>query len=247
VSQVESSLIEARNNLRNAAAYFNFLLNRSLDMPVVAEDAADDLPADDPHAVAGGVPGSSMSGAAEMPAGREELAKLRSQQKMLESNLRWDRSYLVPKLSAFYDIGFQGFGYHFDGTQFYQLAGVQLQWALFKAGDNKYKIRQTQIDIASVGDQYKELTQALTLQVQTTANDYLSALQTLPSLRDEVNSARETYRLTEKRFNEGQALQIELVDARTQLTSAELRYSQGRLTVLNRAAELERVTATYKF
>ena len=165
----------------------------------------------------------------------------------MQSNLKWDRAYLIPRLNAFYDVGFQGFGFHFDNTQFYQLAGVQLNWTLFKANDNKYKIRQARIDIASIDDQYRELTQQLSLQAQTTANNYYSALQALHSLSDEVNSARETYRLAERRFNEGQALQIELVDARTQMTGAEIRYSLGRLAVLNRAADLERVTASYKF
>jgi outer membrane protein len=247
VSQVESSLIEAKNNFRNAAAYFNFLLNRPLDAPIQADPA---LTAD-PHE--GGIlsekadQGAGVLSPEGLPTGREELARLQSMRKVLESNLRWDRSYLMPKLNAFYDIGFQGFGFHPDGSQFYQLAGLQLQWSLFKAGDNKYKIRQTQIDIESIGDQYRELTQQLTLEVQTTANNYYSAVEALRSLADEVNSARETYRLAEKRYNAGQALQIELIDGRTQLTGAEIRYSLGALTVLNRAAELERVTAAYKF
>ncbi|HEX9510871.1 MAG TPA: TolC family protein [Puia sp.] len=258
VSQVESSLIEAKNNLRNAAAYFNFLLNRPLETPVLVDPALTTDPAGTTASVtAAGSAGSPVpvpAGAAgtrnfytELPAGREELDKLRSVQRILESNLKWNKSYLYPKLNAFYDIGFQGFGFRFNSSQFYQLAGVQLLWPLFRAGDNKYKIRQAQIDIASIGDQYRELTQQLTLQVQTVSNDYSSAIEALQSLSDEVNSARETYRLAERRFNEGQALQIELVDARTQMTGAEIRYSLGRLTVLNRAADLERVTASYKF
>jgi outer membrane protein len=165
----------------------------------------------------------------------------------LASNLRYSRNYLVPKLSAFYDVGFQGFGFKFNNAQFYQLGGVQLVWPLFKANDNKYKIRQSEIDVAAVGDQYKDLTQQLTLQVRTSANDYYSAVEALQSLTDEVTSARETYRLSERRFREGNAIQIELIDARTQMTGAELRYSLGCLTVLNRAADLERVTASYKF
>ena len=120
-------------------------------------------------------------------------------------------------------------------------------WPLFKANDNKYKIRQSEIDMEASHDQYKELTQQLTLQVQTSANDYASSVEALQSLADEVSSARETYRLAERRFKEGNAIQIELVDARTQMTSAELRYSLGCLTVLNRAADLERATASYKF
>jgi len=257
VSQVESSLIGAENDLRNAAAYFNFLLNRSLDSEVLidsslAEDSAGASSATE------GLPGASAATPVpslapapgpfvSFPSGREELNQLRSAQKIMQSNLKWDRAYLIPRLNAFYDVGFQGFGFHFDNTQFYQLAGVQLNWTLFKANDNKYRIRQARIDIASVDDQYRELTQQLSLQAQTTANNYYSALQALRSLSDEVNSARETYRLAERRFNEGQALQIELVDARTQMTGAEIRYSLGRLAVLNRAADLERVTASYKF
>ncbi len=180
-------------------------------------------------------------------ANREEFLRLKSYQHILASNLKWDRAYLVPKLNAFYDIGFQGFGVHFNSSQFYQLAGVQLLWPLFKANDNKYKIRQAVIDIQSIDEQYQQLTEQLTLEQTTTLNNYNSALQALRSLTDEVGSTRETYRLAEKRFDEGQALQIELIDARSQMTNAELRYSLGQLNVLNRAADLERVTASYKF
>jgi outer membrane protein TolC len=161
--------------------------------------------------------------------------------------LKWDRNYLIPTLSAFYDIGYQGFGIHLNSTQFYQLGGIQLNWTLFKANDNKYKIRQAQIDIDAVDEQYRQLTQQLTLEQQTAANNYRSALQALRALADETGSAREAYRLAERRYNEGQALQVELIDARTQMTNAEIRYSLGRLAVLNRAADLERANATYKF
>lgn len=261
VSQVESSLIEARNQLLNAQAYFNFLLNRSLDSEVLTDEKLYTFGSDSTGSVGGGfndlsgaaVDGRGLSGGAslrlapDVPAGREELVKLGSMQKILASNLKYDRRYLVPKLSAFYDVGFQGFGFRFNSSQFYQLAGVQLVWPLFKANDNKYRIRQSEIDVTAIHDQYRELTQQLTLQVRTSANDYYSAVHALQSLTDEVASARETYRLAERRFKEGNAIQIELIDARTQMTSAELRYSLGVLTTLDRAAELERATAAYKF
>jgi outer membrane protein len=240
VSQVESSFIEARNKLRNATAYFNFLLNRPLDTAVQTDESLFAIQTDMTGSMAARV-------SPEMPTGREELAKLGSMQKILASNLRYGRNYLVPKLNAFYDVGFQGFGFRFSSAQFYQLAGVQLVWPLFKANDNKYRVRQSEIDVQAVGDQYRELTQQLTLQVQTSTNDYYSAVEAMQPLTDEVTSARETYRLAERRFKEGNAIQIELIDARTQVTGAELRYSLGCLTVLDRAAELERVTASYKF
>lgn len=242
VSEVEASYIEAENLRRNAAAYFNFLLNRSLDREVLADSAL--LGLDSPAAAStpkeAGTPDHLF-------AHREEFNRLKSIQRMTASNLKWNREYLVPKLSAFYDIGFQGFGFHFNGSQFYQLAGIQLVWPLFKANDNKYKIRQARIDMAALDEQYQQLTQQVSLEQETTVNNYNSAMESLRSLTDAVSSAREAYRLAERRFNEGQALQIELIDARTQMTNSELRYSQGRLSVLNRAADLERITASYKF
>jgi outer membrane protein TolC len=254
VSHVESSLIEAENDRRNAAAYVNFLLNRPLDTPVLTDSALlkDDTSASNQpdafaHAAAGSSDAASSSDAAAAIAGREELSRLKSTQNILASNLRWNQNYLIPKLNAFYDIGFQGFGYHLNGSQFYQLAGVNLTWNLFKAGDNKYKISQARIDIRSTDEQYRQLTDQLTLEQQTTVNNYASAVEALHALADEVRSARETYRLADKRYNEGNALQIELIDSRTQMTDAEIRLTLGRLAVLNRAADLERVTAAYQF
>jgi outer membrane protein len=261
VSHVESSLIEAENDRRNANAYVNFLLNRPLDTPVLTDSAllTDDTPAD-PRTklplLGSTVPSTGLSSAGTQPedathaaaiAGREELSRLKSTQNILASNLRWNQNYLIPKLNAFYDIGFQGYGYHFNGSQFYQLAGVNLTWNLFKAGDNKYKISQARIDIRSTDEQYRQLTDQLTLEQQTTVNNYASAVEALHALADEVRSARETYRLADKRYNEGNALQIELIDSRTQMTDAEIRLTLGRLAVLNRAADLERVEAAYQF
>jgi len=251
VSQVEASYIGAENDRQNAVAYFNFLLNRPLDSPVLTDSTlmTYGIPATDGPPAAIGLPGfpDLPNAAAGLATGREEFSRLKSYQQILQSNLKWDRNYLIPKLNAFYDIGFQGYGFHFNGTQFYQLAGIQLSWALFKANDNKYKLRQARIDIDAMNEQYSQLTQQLTLEQQTVVNNYHSALEALHAMADETGSAREAYRFAEKRFDAGQALQVELIDARTQMTNAEIRYSLGRLAVLNRAADLERVTAAYKF
>ena len=240
VSEVEASYIEAGNLRRNAAAYFNFLLNRPLDSEVLTDSSLMELSSSAGSSDGAGTP-------ADLLAHREEFNRLKSFQRITASNLKWDRAYLVPKLNAFYDIGFQGYGFHFNGSQFYQLAGIQLVWPLFKANDNKYKIRQARIDMTALDEQYQQLVQQVSLEQETTMNNYNSAKESLRSLTDAVSSAREAYRLAERRFNEGQALQIELIDARTQMTNSELRYSQGRLSLLNKAADLERITASYKF
>ncbi len=235
VSQVRTSLTDARNNLSNAAAYFNFLLNQSLETAIPVDSMIRRQPV------------AALPASIDLPAGREELAKLQSVQKVYSSSLKMNKSYVYPRLNLFYNIGFQGFGFKFDNDQFYQLGGLQLQWNLFRGRDNKYKIRQSQIDLDAIRNQYADVSDRLQLEVLTSRNNYHSAAEALGSLADEVESSRETYRFTEKRYREGQALQLELVDARTQLTNASIRFSLGQLAVLNKAAELERVTASYKF
>ncbi|NNV56030.1 TolC family protein [Limnovirga soli] len=233
VSQVQTHLTEAKQNQLNAAAYFNFLLNLPLDTPIEKDiEILQQIQ-------------ESQLVQTTLPSNREELTKLKSAQTVLEKNLRLNQSYKLPVLSAFYNAGFQGFGYKFNDKQFYQLAGVQLNWNLFKGNDNKLKAAQTQLDIDAIKNQYSTAEKQIQLQVTTTYNSYKASLETLNSAADETISTKEVYRLTDLRYKQGQALQIELIDARTQMTNAALQYSLAQLAVLNQAAELERAAATY--
>lgn len=235
VSQVSSSLIGAENNLTKAIAWFNFLLNRPLDTTVETDvQLLQQL-------------NLSIPFPEGIPHNREELAQVKSLEKITGQQHQLNHSYHIPKLNAFYHIGFQGFGFHFNNDQFYQLGGLQLQWSLFRGRENKYKVQQTAIALDQLAVQYDETAQKLLLQVKTTYNDYLSSVKALEAVEDEVQSTQETYRFTERRFREGNALQLELIDARTQLTNASIKKSLSQLAVLQNAAELERVTASYTF
>ena len=187
-----------------------------------------------------------MQPIADAPSNREELKQLKSSQRALEINQKLTESYKLPVVSGFYNIGFQGYGYKFNDKQFYQLGGLQLQFNIFKGNDNKLRAKQNEIDIEAIKTQYENAERQILLQVTTAYNSYTSAVDAMHSSYDEVTSTREVFRLAESRFREGQALQIELIDARTQMTNAEIRYSLAQLAVLTKAAELERAMATYQ-
>jgi len=233
VSQVQTSLIEAQQNQKNAAAWFNFLLNEPLETPV--ENDLTILQSLD----------NKINISLEVPANREELIQIASGQKALETSKKLDESYRLPRLNAFYNVGFQGFGYKFFDKQFYQIGGLQLTWNIFKGNDNKLKIQQTQLDIDALKNQYSTIEKQVQLQITTTNNSYISAVQALQSCNDEMISTKEAYRLTDRKYREGQALQIEVTQARIDMTTAEIKYSLAQLAVLSKAAELERVMATY--
>ncbi|PWT76800.1 MAG: TolC family protein [Bacteroidetes bacterium] len=233
VSQVQTSLANAEQNHQNAAAYFNFLLNQPLETSIGFDSAI-------LHTLE-----NELQLTMEVPEKREELMQLKSSQRALEMNLKLNQSYKLPVISGFYNIGFQGYGFKFDDRQLYQLGGLQLQWNIFKGNDNRLKVRQSEIDIDAIKNQYEYAVNQIQLQAVTTYNSYKAAWEAMHNSFDEVISTREVYRLAQSRYREGQALQLELIDARTQMTNAEIRYSLAQLAVLNRASELERVMATY--
>jgi outer membrane protein TolC len=234
VSKVETSLAEAEQNKKNTAAYFNFLLNKPLEESITIDTAlVQSLQ-------------KEVAVSLDVPSNREELERLKSSAKVLETNLKLNDTYKFPTLNGFYNIGFQGYGYKFTNDQFYQLGGLQLKWNIFSGNDNKLKSKQAQLDIDAIQNQYSDAEKKLLLQVRTTYNTYQAALKALRSSNDEVTSTKEVYRLMQSRYIQGSALQIELIDARTEMTTAELKYSLAQLAVLNKAAELERAMATYK-
>jgi len=235
VSQVNASLTDAEQNRKNAGAYFNFLLNRPFETAIDLDyTGLDAIQTPTPALI-------------ENTINREELAKLRSGSQQLQISQRLNEGSRLPKLNAFYNTGFQGFGYKFDNKQFYQIAGLQLQWSLFKGYDNKIKIKETRVAQEALQNKQQEVQNQLNLQATTAYNSYQSAWESLQSNRDEMQSTVEVYRIVEKRWREGQALQIELIDARTQMTQAGIKYSLAQLNVLNRQAELERALASYQF
>lgn len=234
VSKVETSLAVAEQDKSNAAAYFNFLLNKPLESSIEVDSILIQTLQ------------KEVEVSLDVPTNREELQQLKSSEKVLQTNLRLNDTYKLPTLNGFYNIGFQGYGYKFNNDQFYQIGGLQLKWNIFSGNDNRLKSKQAQIDIDAIQNQYNDAEKKLQLQVATAYNTYQAALKALRSSNDEVISTREVYRLMQSRYIQGSALQIELIDARTEMTTAELKYSLAQLSILTKAAELERVMATYK-
>lgn len=249
VSKVENSIVEAENAAKNAAAYFNFLLNKPLDSTIqidfdLIHQVTESL--SPPRGVGTGslypLPQTN-----DILQNREELAQLQSGQRTAALQLKMAESYKIPKIGVALDMGFQGFGFKVWDKQAYFLLGLQMQLPIYTAGANKLKMEQTQLDIKKLDAQKTDAVQQIQLQIQVAQTNLETAQKALVVNETEMQSAREYYRLMERRYREGQALQIELTDARTQLTTAELKQSVAKFNVILRGVELERAEASFKF
>jgi outer membrane protein TolC len=81
------------------------------------------------------------------------------------------------------------------------------------------------------------------LQVRQAYDGVVVSKKAISAAQDRVNAARRSFELMRRRYTEGVASQLEFVDARTALTSAELNWILTRHQYVANYIELERVAA----
>ncbi len=233
ISKVDAQIIEAQNNQQNAVAYLNFLLNKPLENKTQIDTAFNTIKTNVPENI-----NPEMGN-------REELQKIKSGISANQQVVNLSKAFWIPRLGTSIDLGSQGFHWQFNDQTRYALLGVSLDWSLFASGRNKYKIKQAEMDLNALNAQYEQVDNQLHLQVKMTVNNYLSALEIYQSTQLQVASAQQYFNDNIKRYKQGQAPQIEYLDARNNLTSAQIQQSISLYNVWIKLAEVERVKATY--
>lgn len=213
ITKVEAQLAEAQNNAQNAAAYFNFLLNKPLDTPITIDEALTNINYDFPEMIDGSTEN------------REELRKLVVAQGINQTSLKLNEAYQIPKVNAFVDAGSQGFDFEVGNGSFYVLGGLSVDLPIFNGNRNKQKIKMAEMDVAAVQAQRDQVSDQLALQLLTSQRDYASALRQFASARAQVRTAQQYFDDVTRQYREGQVLYIEYLDARNELTNAELQQS----------------------
>ncbi|MFT4032728.1 MAG: TolC family protein [Siphonobacter sp.] len=230
LGRLEADLSGARLAQQNAAAYLNFLLTRDLTIPVQADTTIL-------------TPTTDFTEPAHE---REELRKLKTGLTLNETLLKLNQAYRIPKIGASLDLGSQGKISDVDLKQnpFWQI-GLSVDIPIYAGNRNKLKVRQQQEEISSQQAQLEQVQRQLDLQVFTARNAVRSAQETYKSRELQAETARRYYRDIFRRYKENSATFIELLDAQTQITSAELQATIARYDIWLRLTELERATAAY--
>ena len=231
VSKINASLIAATKTAESARYYFNFLLNRS---------SADTILLDDITALPeqGDLPADNVSG-------REELAKLRIAKDINKNLNGLAKSYLIPKIGTYLDLGSQAFNWQFDNHSRYYFWGVSLEWNLFSSGKNSYKIKQTNADRQSIAAQTDYVEQQLTTELKVRQNEMQSAVAEYQAAQSQLKTAQTYYDDVLKLYKEGMAIYIELLDAQNQLINARLNANIALFDTWIAYAAVERANASF--
>ena len=116
---------------------------------------------------------------------------------------------------------------------------------IFAGFTNKYKISQSKLDVKNTELTRLHVNQQLNMTAQVSKNSLITSYQNYLSAQKQLEAAQSYQRLIEKGYKEGINTFIEAIDARNQLTSAQLLVTLNQYRVLIAEANLERETSSY--
>jgi outer membrane protein TolC len=225
---------EAQNLAAQAQSYLNFLLNRPMDTALENAD------------IASGVTATTRALAELRQSAldnRPELAELAHLTRASEAQTSVAKAELWPTLSLGADGGIQGEEYEFGAGSNYATVSLLLNWTFFDGGARRAAVRQANAVARRTATQRDELTQQVQLEVQQSLDRLNTSADSLATADARAQAARAAFRIASRKRDEGVISQVEFIDARSALTSAELNLNVTRFEVLARQAELDYATA----
>lgn len=228
ISKLAQQQAQALRQAQMAKANVNFLINQPLETDIEIDSSLQVL--------------RMSTDLAELETaaiqGRQELRQIGLAQAANTEAVEMNRFAWLPQVNAVLDVGFQGFGYNWGQDQDFWLGQVSLQWDLFQGGQRKARTQQARIDQEILGQQRNQVQQQMQLQVQEAYYKLTESNSAVEAASAGVSSAKQAYRLTEKKYKQDQANFLELTDARTRLTQARLSLAIANYDLLIQQAEL---------
>lgn len=232
---VEQQKREAQNLAKQSQSYCNFLLNRPLRTPLdPTEPPADNL---------GAATAIEQLWSTALDR-RPEIAQVEELRRASEEQIRIARQQKWPTLSLGVDVGTQGEDYGFGDGYNFGTASLIFTWRIFDGGADAARVHQARATGKQLVLRQEEVAQQIRLEVQQAYDRLTTARDSLATAAARADAARAAFRIASRKRDEGAISQLEFIDARSTLTSAELNHNLTRFNVLARRAELEYASST---
>ena len=238
-------LIRARNNKRIAEVQLARIL--ALDYPLEQPD--DWMP---PVEVVGDLPyqpaavnleTSLINGVNNRPDLRATKDELRAQQELIKAA---KADAFIPKIvgSGGYDVIQDQSSSSFTKSLQGPVANINGTWTLFDGLQTTGRLEQLKAQFAAAEIALEEKRREVESQVRDAVVKLEEAQELVISQQKNVEQARESLRLAEARFNVGAGIQLDIINAQSNLTQARYNELQGRYDYNVALALLERATAS---
>jgi outer membrane protein len=167
------------------------------------------------------------------------------EQRILEYKL--EKSKALPTLSANVNFGytaykdeFQFFTQHQNWFNYSNL-GVALNVPIFSSLARSSRTQQAKIAVDQAKTQLSETEQKLKLQYATAKSEYEYSIADYETAKSNLSLAERIERKQQIKFTEGLSTSFDFNDAQRQLYTAQQKYLQTMVTIINKKASLEKI------
>ena len=168
------------------------------------------------------------------------------EQRTLEYKL--ERSKALPSLSANFNFGYTAFK---DEFQFftenqnwfnYSNLGLSLNVPIFSSLARSSRTQQAKIALDQAKTVLSETEQKLKLQYATAKTEYEYSIADYETAKSNLNLAERIEKKQQIKFSEGLSSSFDFNDAQRQLYTAQQKYLQTMVNIINKKASLEKIT-----
>ncbi|MBE0654634.1 MAG: TolC family protein [Bacteroidales bacterium] len=234
ILKLNESIASANASVQVSIAYFNFLLNRDLEEPILS--SLPELPL---------VPADVEEYTQRALESREEITRLEHYSELAGNNLGMNKASKFPDVFAVVDYGYQGEDYRFTSDDDFVMASIVLKWDLFKGFQERSKISEARIMEEKVDLQLQEAENLIRLEVLNTWYELISAQKKLDASRAYAVTASEIFRMIQKKYGQDQTSLLEFLDARNNMTMAGQEAIINTWDLMIRWAAFERAIGMY--
>lgn len=174
-----------------------------------------------------------------------QIATNFQEQRLLEYKLQ--KSKALPSLAANVNFGYNAFSNQFDlfssnqkWNNFSNL-GIGLNVPIFSSLGRSAKTQQAKIAFEQAKTQRVETEQKIKLQYASAKSEYEFSVEEYLTAKTDLNLAERIEKKQKIKFTEGLSSSFDFNDAQRQLYSAQQKYLQSMVNIINKRASLEKI------
>lgn len=234
VSQAQSDLLRSENALTLAKNALNNAMSRPIDTPF------ETAPVEHPE-----FPDIDEAELARIAVeNRYELRSIRNQSASFAELVRAAAAARIPTVTFAvqnsYSFGELGFG----STTSSLTGSLSISVNVWDSGRSKAQVDRYREDLKAAALQYDQAALGVSLEVRQAVANFRNARSRLEVARLQVLSAEENYRLSVLRTDNGEGINLEVVDAQNQLTSAKSQRVAANYEMLAAFAQLQKAVGS---
>ncbi|MFB6454464.1 TolC family protein [Chitinophaga sp. Hz27] len=179
---------------------------------------------------------------------RIEYKLLKTQESLLEANVRYNKWGYLPTVSAFVNYAFayqnQDFGKLYNNNYPNSLLGLKLSLPIFQGGKRVHNIKMAELQLERNKWDFESLTSAVNTQYTQAMAAYRSNLNDYMTLKENVAMAQDVYNLLQLQYKEGIKTYLDVLISETELRTAQLSYYNAMYQVLSSKIDLQKALGT---